>query len=103
MSETEIRSVLVPVTEAELLVPNASIAEIVGYTTPEPIEPTEPPKPTEPTEPTEPTSRRAESTGPQVVQGAKTSTVALSSDPVERAEQLELMRSYGYDTSAFET
>ena len=41
--------------------------------------------------------------GPQVVQGAKTSTVALSSDPVERAEQLELMRSYGYDTSAFET
>jgi chemosensory pili system protein ChpC len=38
MSETEIRSVLVPVTGAELLVPNASIAEIVGYTTPEPIE-----------------------------------------------------------------
>lgn len=38
MSETEIRSVLVPVTEAELLLPNASIAEIVGYTAPEPIE-----------------------------------------------------------------
>lgn len=55
----------------------------------------------EPTEPTEPTSRRAESAGPQVVQRAKTSTVALSSDPVERAEQLELLRSYGYDTSAF--
>lgn len=38
MSETEIRSVMVPVTDAELLVPNASIAEIVGYTAPEPIE-----------------------------------------------------------------
>ncbi|HMB38364.1 MAG TPA: chemotaxis protein CheW [Wenzhouxiangellaceae bacterium] len=38
MSETEIRSVLVPVTDAELLMPNASIAEIVGYTSPEPIE-----------------------------------------------------------------
>ena len=38
MSETEIRSVLVPVTDAELLVPNASIAEIVGYTSPEPID-----------------------------------------------------------------
>lgn len=38
MSETEIRSVLVPVTDAELLLPNASIAEIVGYTTPDPID-----------------------------------------------------------------
>lgn len=38
MSETEIRSVLVPVTEADLLLPNASIAEIVGYSSPEPIE-----------------------------------------------------------------
>lgn len=38
MADTEIRSVLVPVTEAELLVPNASIAEIVGYTSPEPID-----------------------------------------------------------------
>src|SRR6056297_4102144 len=38
MSETEIRSVLVPITDAELLLPNASIAEIVGYTRPEPIE-----------------------------------------------------------------
>lgn len=38
MPETEIRSVLVPVTDAELLLPNASIAEIVGYTSPEPIE-----------------------------------------------------------------
>lgn len=38
MSEAEIRSVLVPTTGAELLVPNASIAEIVAYTSPEPIE-----------------------------------------------------------------
>ncbi|MEX2498417.1 MAG: chemotaxis protein CheW [Wenzhouxiangellaceae bacterium] len=38
MSETEIRSVLVPVVDAELLLPNASIAEIVGYTAPDPIE-----------------------------------------------------------------
>jgi len=38
MSETEIRSVLLPVTEADLLLPNASIAEIVGYSAPEPIE-----------------------------------------------------------------
>jgi len=38
MSETEIRSVMVPVTDADLLLPNASIAEIVGYTSPEPIE-----------------------------------------------------------------
>lgn len=39
MSETEIRSVLVPVTEAELLLPNASIAEIVAYSHPDPIDP----------------------------------------------------------------
>ncbi|MCA1779650.1 MAG: chemotaxis protein CheW [Xanthomonadaceae bacterium] len=38
MSQTEIRSVLVPITDAELLLPNASIAEIVGYSRPEPIE-----------------------------------------------------------------
>ncbi len=38
MSEAEIRSVLVPVTDADLLLPNASIAEIVGYILPEPIE-----------------------------------------------------------------
>lgn len=38
MSETEIRSVLVPITEAELLLPNAAVAEIVGYTTPDPID-----------------------------------------------------------------
>jgi len=38
MAESEIRSVLVPISEAELLLPNASIAEIVGYTRPAPIE-----------------------------------------------------------------
>ncbi|MDT8410289.1 MAG: chemotaxis protein CheW [Wenzhouxiangellaceae bacterium] len=38
MSETEIRSVLVPITQSELLLPNASVAEIVGYTRPEVIE-----------------------------------------------------------------
>ena len=38
MAETEIRSVMVPVTEAELLLPNASIAEIVAYSQPEPID-----------------------------------------------------------------
>jgi len=38
MSEREIRSVLVPVTDAELLLPNASIAEIVAYSRPGPID-----------------------------------------------------------------
>lgn len=38
MAEPEIRSVLVPVTDAELLLPNASIAEIVAYSVPERIE-----------------------------------------------------------------
>lgn len=38
MPETEIRSVLLPVTEAELLVPNASIAELVAYSAPTPID-----------------------------------------------------------------
>lgn len=38
MAETEIRSVLVPVADAELLIPNATIAEIVAYSTPEPID-----------------------------------------------------------------
>lgn len=38
MSESEVRSVMIPVTDAELLLPNASVAEIVGYSDPEPIE-----------------------------------------------------------------
>ena len=38
MAQTEIRSVLVPVTEAELLLPNASIAEIVAFSQPAPID-----------------------------------------------------------------
>lgn len=38
MSEAEIRSVLVPISDAELLMPNASIAEVVDYADPEPLE-----------------------------------------------------------------
>jgi len=38
MSATEIRSVLVPVTDTELLLPNAAVAEIVGYSQPAAIE-----------------------------------------------------------------
>ncbi|RFF28357.1 MULTISPECIES: chemotaxis protein CheW [unclassified Wenzhouxiangella] len=37
MSETEIRSVLVPVTGVELLLPNATVAEMVGFSEPDPI------------------------------------------------------------------
>lgn len=37
MSETEIRSVLVPLTGADMLVPNATVAEVVSYTPPEPV------------------------------------------------------------------
>lgn len=36
MSEAEIRSVMAPVTGGELLIPNATVAEIVGYAEPEP-------------------------------------------------------------------
>jgi chemosensory pili system protein ChpC len=38
MAETEIRSVMVPITDAELLLPNASVAEIVAYSEPEAID-----------------------------------------------------------------
>ncbi|NKI35664.1 chemotaxis protein CheW [Wenzhouxiangella sp. XN79A] len=38
MNEAEIRSVLIPITEGELLVPNASIAEVVAYAEPEPFD-----------------------------------------------------------------
>ncbi|NDY95936.1 chemotaxis protein CheW [Wenzhouxiangella limi] len=37
MTATEVRCVLVPVTGAELLLPNASVAEVTGYSEPEPI------------------------------------------------------------------
>ena len=37
MSASEIRCVLVPVTGADLLLPNASVAEVTSYTEPEPI------------------------------------------------------------------
>jgi len=37
MNVGEIRCVLVPVTEAELLLPNAAVAEVASYSAPEPI------------------------------------------------------------------
>lgn len=37
MSETEIRSVMVPLTGIEILIPNATVAEVIGYSEPEPI------------------------------------------------------------------
>ncbi|CAG0956037.1 hypothetical protein ARNL5_00513 [Anaerolineae bacterium] len=33
----EIRGVMVPVTEGRVLLPNATVAEVISYTTPEPI------------------------------------------------------------------
>lgn len=38
MTETEIRSVMIPITGAELLVPNASVAEVVAYDEPAPVD-----------------------------------------------------------------
>lgn len=37
MSETEIRSVLVPITGGDLLLPNATMAEVIAFTEPEPV------------------------------------------------------------------
>lgn len=37
MSQTEIRSVLVPVTGVEMLLPNATVAEMIGFSDPDPI------------------------------------------------------------------
>jgi chemosensory pili system protein ChpC len=37
MSETEIRSVVVPLTGVQILIPNATVAEVVGYASPDPI------------------------------------------------------------------
>jgi chemosensory pili system protein ChpC len=37
MSDIEIRSVMVPLTGMELLIPNATVAEVVGFTRPEPV------------------------------------------------------------------
>jgi len=37
MSENEIRSVMVPLSGVDVLVPNATMAEVVSYTEPEPI------------------------------------------------------------------
>lgn len=38
MAESEVRSVLIPITGTDLLLPNATIAEIVAYSRPEEIE-----------------------------------------------------------------
>jgi len=37
MSETEVRSVMVPVTGGDLLLPNATVAEMIGFAEPDPI------------------------------------------------------------------
>lgn len=37
MADTEIRSVMVPLTGTQILIPNATVAEVVSYTNPEPI------------------------------------------------------------------
>ncbi len=37
MSESEIRSVMVPLTGTHILIPNATVAEVVGYSEPEPV------------------------------------------------------------------
>ncbi len=38
MADTEIRSVMVPLTGTHILIPNATVAEVVGYTDPEPVQ-----------------------------------------------------------------
>lgn len=42
MSDGEIRSVIVPLTGMEILIPNATVAEIMNYTQPQPISDTPP-------------------------------------------------------------
>ena len=42
MSDGEIRSVIVPLTDLEVLIPNATVAEIINYTPPQPISDTPP-------------------------------------------------------------
>jgi chemosensory pili system protein ChpC len=37
MAETEIRSVMVPLTGTQILIPNATVAEVVGFSEPEPL------------------------------------------------------------------
>ncbi len=37
MADTEIRSVMVPLSGAHLLIPNATVAEVVGYSDPDPV------------------------------------------------------------------
>jgi len=38
MADKEIRSVMVPLTGSQLLIPNATVAEVVGYTKPDPVQ-----------------------------------------------------------------
>jgi len=38
MADTEIRSVLVPLSGGYILIPNATVAEVVGYSEPEPVQ-----------------------------------------------------------------
>ena len=38
MADTEIRSVLVPLSGGHILIPNATVAEVVGYSEPEPVQ-----------------------------------------------------------------
>ncbi len=37
MSETEVRSVVVPLSGVQILIPNATVAEVVGYAEPDPV------------------------------------------------------------------
>ncbi len=37
MADTEIRSVMVPLSGAQMLLPNATVAEVVGYSDPDPV------------------------------------------------------------------
>lgn len=37
MSDTEIRSVVVPLTGVQILIPNATVAEVVGFANPDPV------------------------------------------------------------------
>lgn len=38
MSDTEIRSVVVPLSGVQILIPNATVAEVVSYSSPDPIQ-----------------------------------------------------------------
>ncbi len=42
MSDAEIRSVIIPLTDLEILIPNATVAEVINYSEPQPISNTPP-------------------------------------------------------------